>query len=137
MITQKYLNQLTFKIIGCAIEVHKELGPGLLESIYEKCLVHELELNGLRIESQLSVPVYYKGLEMNCELRLDIFVEEQIAVELKSVTEMHPVFEAQLLTYMKLLEAPKGILINFNCKNLFHDGQKTFVNEYYSMLPKD
>jgi len=76
MITQKYLNQLTFKIIGCAIEVHKELWPGLLESIYEKCLVHELELNGLKAESQLSVPVYYKGLEMNCELRLDIFVEE-------------------------------------------------------------
>jgi GxxExxY protein len=135
MVTQKYLDQLTYKIIGCAIEVHKELGPGLLENIYAKCLIHELILNNFEIKSQLSIPLDYKGIEMNCDLRLDILVDDLIVVELKSVEVMHPVFEAQLLTCMKLLQKPKGILINFNCKNVFYEGQKTFVNEYYAQLP--
>jgi GxxExxY protein len=135
MLTQNYINQLTYKIIGCAIEVHKELGPGLLESIYEKCFVHELQLNGFNVRNQLTVPVVYKGLEMDCDLRLDVLIDNLIIVELKAVNEMHPLFEAQLLTYMRLMEIPKGILINFNCKNLFHEGQKTFVNEYYAELP--
>ena len=136
MITQNSINQLTYKIIGCAIEVHKELGPGLLESIYEKCFIHELRLNNFDVKSQLTVPIVYKGLEMDCDLRLDILVDNLIVVELKSVKEMHPIFEATLLSYMKLTESPKGILINFNCKNMFHEGQKTFVNEFYAELPK-
>ncbi|MCX6257242.1 MAG: GxxExxY protein [Bacteroidia bacterium] len=136
MLTQENIDRLSYKIIGCAIEVHKELGPGLLESIYEKCLIKELTLNGLKIKSQISVPIFYKGIEMNCDLRLDILVENLVIVEIKSVETIHPVFEAQLLTYMKLLQMPKGVLINFNCKNLFHDGQKTFVNEYYANLNK-
>jgi GxxExxY protein len=136
MITQSYINQLTYKIIGCAIEVHKELGPGLLESIYEKCFIHELRLNNFDVKSQLTVPILYKDLELDCDLRLDVLVNNLVIVELKSVNEMHPIFEAQLLTYMKLTESPKGILINFNCKNLFHEGQKTFVNEFYAELPK-
>ena len=73
MITQKYINELTYKIIGCAIEVHKELGPGLLESIYEKCFIHELKLNGLKVHSQQTIPVLYKDLELDCDLRLDVF----------------------------------------------------------------
>ncbi len=136
MITQDYLNQITYKIIGCAIEVHKELGPGLLEHIYEKCFIYELKLHGFDVKSQFTVPVFYKGLEMECDLKLDVVINNLVIVELKSVNEMHPVFEAQLLTYMKLMEIPKGILINFNCKNLFHDGQKTFVNDYYAELPQ-
>jgi GxxExxY protein len=134
MLTQKKLDQLTYKIIGCAIEVHKNLGPGLLESIYEKCLIHELKLNNFDVKCQISIPLLYKGVEMECDLRLDILVNDLIIVELKSVNELHPIFEAQLLTYMKLLKSPKGILINFNCSNLFHEGQKTYVNEYYSQL---
>jgi GxxExxY protein len=137
MLTQKILNQLTFKIIGCAIEVHKVLGPGLLECIYEKCLIHELKLNGFNVKSQQSIPLLYKGIVMDCDLRFDILVDDQIIVELKAVEAIHPIFEAQLLTYMKLLQKPKGVLINFNCKNLFHEGQKTFVNEYYANLPKE
>ena len=137
MITQKYINELTYKIIGCAIEVHKELGPGLLENIYEKCLIHELRLNGFDVKNQLIVPIVYKGLEMDCDLRLDILVENLVVVELKSVKEISPIFEATLLTYMKLTESPKGILINFNCKNLVHEGQKTFVNEFFAELPKE
>jgi len=136
MVTQKLINELSYNIIGCAIEVHKELGPGLLESVYERCLLHELTLKGYNVKSQLTVPVLYKGLEIDCDLRLDVMVEGLIVVELKSVKEMQPVFEAQLLTYMKLTECPKGVLINFNCKNLFHEGQKTLVNEFYSLLPK-
>jgi GxxExxY protein len=137
MLTQAYINQLTYKIIGCAIEVHKELGPGLLESIYEKCLIHELKLNGFNIENQISISLLYKGLVMDCDLRLDILVEDLIIVELKSVENIHPIFETQLLSYMKLLQKPKGILINFNSKNLYHEGQKTFVNEYYAELQKE
>jgi len=137
MITKKSIDDLTYKIIGCAIEVHKELGPGLLESVYEKCFIHELQLNRLHVMNQLSIPINYKGLELDCFLKLDILVENQIVVELKSVNEMHPIFEAQLLTYMKLTESPKGILINFNCKNLFYEGQKTYVNEFYAELPNE
>jgi GxxExxY protein len=135
MITQDYINKLTYKIIGCAIEVHKQLGPGLLENIYEKCLIHELRLNHFDIKSQITIPLLYKGIEMDCDLRFDILVDNQIVVELKSVTNMLPLFDAQLLTYMKLLKVPKGILINFNSSNLFHEGQKTFVNEYFAELP--
>jgi len=137
MITQKLINQLTYKIIGCAIEVHKELGTGLLESIYEKCFIHELRLNNFDVKSQLTVPILYKGLDIDCDLRLDVLVDNLVVVEIKSTNEMHPIFEAQLLTYMKLTESPKGILINFNCKNLFHEGQKTFVNEFFAELPKE
>lgn len=136
MITQRYINDLTYKILGFAIDVQKELGPGLLESIYEKCLVHELKLNNYNICSQVSIPLTYKGLELNCDLRLDILVNDLVIVELKATEIMIPLFEAQLLTYMKLLRKPKGILINFNSRNLFHEGQKTFVNEYFAMLPK-
>ena len=135
MITQSYVDQLTYDIIGCAIEVHKELGPGLLESIYEKCLIHELKLNGFDVKSQMSIQLFYKGIDMDCNLRFDIMVNDLVIVELKSVVLMHPIFEAVLLSYMKLLRKPKGILFNFNCKNLFHEGQKTFVNEFYARLP--
>ena len=134
MVTKEYIDRLTYKIIGCAIEVHKALGPGLLESVYEKCFIHELSLKSFAVKSQCSIPVNYKGIEVNCDLRFDVLVDDQIIVELKAVETIHPIFEAQLLTYMKLLEKPKGILINFNCKNLFYEGQKTFVNEYYAEL---
>lgn len=137
MLTQSFLNHLTYKIIGCAIEVHKALGPGLLECIYEKCLVHELKLNGFDVKSQQPIPLLYKGIELDCDLRFDILVDGLVIVELKAVEEVNPIFEAQLLTYMKLLKKPKGILINFNCKNLFHEGQRTFVNEYYAKLLKE
>ncbi|HEY6975688.1 MAG TPA: GxxExxY protein [Chitinophagaceae bacterium] len=136
MITQKYLDELTYRIIGCAIEVHKQLGPGLLESVYEKCFVRELSLQDIEHKTQLYVPVAYKGLLMEAELRLDVLIEDLILIELKAIEGILPVHEAQVLTYMKLLQKPKGILINFNCTNIVKEGQKTFVNEYYSALPK-
>lgn len=137
MITQKQINDLTYKIIGYAIEVHKELGPGLLESIYEKCLAHLLQLNGHKVSRQQVVPINFQGLYLDCDLRYDLLVDELIVVELKTVDEFHPVHEAKLLTYLKLLKKPKGILINFNCTNIFKEGQKTFVTEYYRDLPKE
>lgn len=135
MITQKYIDELTYKIIGCAIEVHKELGPGLLESVYHKCLSYELDQKGLKYGSELQVPVSYKGKILNTALRLDVMVEDLIIVELKAVEEFHPIFNATLLTYMKLMQKPKGILLNFNCTNIFKEGQKTMVNQIYAALP--
>ena len=112
MITQTYINNIAYKIVGCAIEVHKELGPGLLESIYQRCFVKELKLKGLKTTQQIKIPVQYKDEYLDCNLRLDVLVEDLIIVELKAVEEIHPLYKAQLLTYMKLLEKPKGLLIN-------------------------
>jgi len=136
LITQKYIDELTYQIIGCAIEVHKQLGPGLLESVYQKCFNREISLRNLVHQNELWVPVEYKGLLLEADLRLDVLVNDLIIVELKSIEGILPVHEAQVLTYMKLLKKPKGVLINFNCTNIFKEGQKTFVNEYYAALPK-
>ena len=135
--TQKHLNDLTYKIIGAAIEVHKNLGPGLLEKVYEKCLTKELIDLGFKVDFQKSIPLNYKGIDIEAELRFDLMVNEEIIVEIKSIESFHPLFDAQLLTYMKLFEKPKGILLNFNVVNIFKEGQKTFVNEYFKKLPKE
>jgi GxxExxY protein len=134
-LTKKYLDDLTYEIIGACIEVHKELGPGLLESIYHKCLKRELEIRGIAFVSELSIPVLYKGEAIDADLKCDLFIENAIVVELKAVDKMLQLYEAQLLTYMKLLEVPKGVLINFNVNNIFHDGQKTLVNNYFRLVP--
>lgn len=136
-ITQKYLDDITYKIIVCAIEVHMHLGPGLLESVYEKCFIKEISLKEIEFKKQLWVPIEYKGLKMDVDLQLDVLVENMILVELKAVEGILPIHEAQVLTYMKLMQKPKGILINFNSLNIFKSGQKTFVNEYYAALPKE
>jgi GxxExxY protein len=135
MITQSYLNQMSYKIIGCAIEVHKELGPGLLESVYERCLVYELSKNGFEVQSQLSIPVKYKGIDMNCELKLDVLVNNLIILELKAVEIVLPICQAQLLTYLRLLDKPKGLLINFNCENII-ENLISLVTLKYATLPK-
>jgi len=131
---KKLLDEITYNIIGAAIEVHKALGPGLLESVYHQCMKHELALRNISFDSELTMPVHYKGINLNTELRCDLFVEEFIVVELKNVDKIAPIHEAQIHTYMKLLHAPKGIIINFNSFNIFNDGQKTVVNEFYRQL---
>jgi GxxExxY protein len=136
MMTQKYLNELSHTIIGAAIEVHKELGPGLLESIYEKCLTHLLKEKGLSIVMQQKIPLIFRGLYLDCDLRFDLMVNDIIIVEIKAVDCLLPIHEAQLLTYLRLLEKPKGILINFNCTNIFKEGQKTMVTELFAKLSK-
>lgn len=137
MLTQNYINKLTYEIIGAAIEVHKYLGPGLLESVYIKCLMKELGLRSLKFQTQVYTPVNYKGFSLETELRLDILVEDVIIIEVKALEGILPVHEAQLLTYMKLLRKPKGILINLNCVNIFKEGQRTMVNDLFAALPKE
>ena len=137
MITQKYLDELTYVVVGAAIEVHKIMGRGLLESVYHQCLKEELLHRKIIFLTEMRIPVLYKSKELEIDFRCDLFVEQCLVVELKAVQEMTNVFEAQLLTYMKLLKSPKGILINFNCFNIFKQGQKTYVNEYFNLLPKD
>jgi GxxExxY protein len=136
-ISKKTINNLSYQIIGAAIEVHKILGPGLLESNYEKALLHELSLRDLSTKSQQMVQVPYKAILLDCELRYDILVEDLIILELKATTDIHPIFGATLLSYMKHLQKPKGILINFHVQNLFKDGQKTFVNDFFAALPDE
>lgn len=134
MFTKSFLDDLTYEVIGGAIEVHKAMGRGLLESVYQLCLEEELRHRKINFQTEMKIPVEYKGKAMNVDFRCDLFIEKCLVVELKSVQEMIPIFEAQLQTYMKLLRAPKGLLINFNCSNIFHEGQKTFVNEYFRLL---
>jgi len=136
-ITKKYLNELTYKVIGCAIEVHKHLGPGLLESVYEKCFLKELEIRKIAYKSQIWVPIDYKGLHLDTELRLDVLVEDILCVELKAQEGLLPIHDAVLLSYMQMLQKPKGILINFHCVNIFKEGQKTLVNNLFSLLPEE
>ena len=135
--TKKYINDLIYRINGAAIEVHKVLGPGLLESVYHKCLMQELKQRNIKFVSEMKVPLYYKGISIDTEMRCDLLVENLVPVELKSVSEILPIHEAQILTYMQLLDLPKGLLLNFNVLNLFHEGQRTFVNEIYREVPEE
>jgi GxxExxY protein len=120
-------NRLSNLIIGAAIAVHRELGPGLLESAYEACLHHELSQQGLRVERQVSQPVIYKGIHLDCGYRLDLLVESLVIVELKTVESLQPIHDAQLLTYLKLKKLWLGLLINFNVPVL-KNGIKRLVN---------
>lgn len=112
------VNEISYEIRGAVFDVYKELGPGLLESVYEEALVYELEERGLSVERQLEVPIMYKGVRLKTELRLDLLVEGQVIVELKSVKELQDVFFKQTLTYCKLLDKRLGILVNFNTSNI-------------------
>ena len=108
------LEDLTEQIIGAAIEVHKELGPGLLESVYEECLCHELHLRGISFNRQVPLPVEYKGVKLDCGYKLDIIVEDAVILELKCVEKILPIHEAQLLTYLKITGKKVGFIFNFN-----------------------
>jgi GxxExxY protein len=133
-LTKTYLKDLVYHVNGAAIEVHKNLGPGLLESIYHKCLEKELSIKDFKFKTELIIPINYKGLEIDANLRCDLYVENCLIVELKSVEKILPIHEAQLLTYMKLLKIPMGLMINFNVTNIYKEGQKTYINELYRIL---
>ena len=136
MITQKYINEISYKIIGCAIEVHRHLGPGLLESVYEACFIEELRNAGLTVRSQLNIPILYKGKDLGGSLKLDLLVNDLIIVEEKAVEQMIPLYTAQLLSYLKLLGKPKGLLINFNCE-VIKDQVVSVVTKEFAALPKE
>jgi GxxExxY protein len=123
------LNELTQAIIGAAIKVHRALGPGLLESVYEACLAYELEKLGYAVDRQQPVPVIYESVRIDCGFRADLLVEQQVLVECKARKDLHPIDEAQLLSHLRLLDLRVGLLINFHVLVL-KDGIKRFVNDY-------
>ena len=131
--TKKEITKLSYGITGFAIKVNKKLGPGLLESVYEQCLKFELERNGYDVKQQLIVKINYDDLELESDLRIDLLVNDCIVIELKSVENLLPIHQAQILTYMKILQKPQGLLINFNTTNITQS-MKPFVNEYFSIL---
>jgi GxxExxY protein len=132
--TKKKITQLSYEIMNAAIEVHNALGPGLLESVYEKCLKHELISRGHFVSSQILVPIDYKGINLEAELRIDLLVDDLVVVEVKAVENLHPVYEAQVLTYMKLLKKPQGLVINFFSRKL-KESYIPLVNDYFRQLP--
>ena len=132
--TKKQITQLSYEITGFAIKVHRTLGAGLLESIYEKCLVHELIKNGYEVKQQVKVPIKYDEITFDADLKIDLLVNDCIIVELKAVEQLLPIHEAQLITYMKILKKPQGLLINFFTDNITKS-LKPFVNEYFRSLP--
>lgn len=123
------LNNITYKIIGAAYKVHSALGAGLLERIYEEAMIMQLVEDGLKVESQVVLPVYYRGRKLSSEFRLDLLVEGEVIVELKSVSEVTDLFRKQLLTYLKIADKPVGLLINFNVKSL--DDGITRIGNFY------
>lgn len=131
--TKKQITQLSYEITGCAITVHRALGPGLLESVYQKCLMYELIKRGYSVVQQVAVPVHYDDQVIDTELRLDLLVNDSIVVELKAIENTLPVHDAQILTYMKLLKKPQGLLINFFTDNITKS-LKPFVNEHFKQL---
>ena len=131
--TKKEVTQLSYDIVGCAITVHKILGPGLLESVYEKCLKEELEFQGFKVETQKKVKLKYRSMDIETELRLDLLVNDVIIVEIKSIENILPVHEALLLTYLSLLEKPQGLLINFYTDNITKS-VKPIVNQFFKNL---
>jgi GxxExxY protein len=126
--TQSF-NELTERVIGACIEIHRALGPGLLESAYEECLCHELSLAGIKFERQKPLPVHYKGVNLDCGYRLDLVVQQKVIIELKAVENLLPIHEAQLLTYLKLSGLTLGLLINFNVAML-KQGIKRIANNF-------
>lgn len=127
---KEQINKLSGIILDCSIEVHRNLGPGLLESVYEICLCKELSMKGINYQRQVLLPVNYKGEKLDADFRIDILVENEIIIELKAVEIMNPVYEAQLLTYLKLANKNLGLLINFNVPKLV-DGFKRIINGYF------
>ncbi|NNF35879.1 MAG: GxxExxY protein [Saprospiraceae bacterium] len=132
--TKKLVNQISYEVVGCAIAVHKELGPGMLESIYEDCMCIEFEEKGIKFQRQVPIELNYKGRKINRQLKLDLLVENTVIVELKAVEMMNPIYTAQLLSYLNQAKLPKGLLINFNETNIVNT-MIPLVSKYFKNLP--
>ena len=133
--TKTEVTQLSYDIVGCAIKVHKELGPGLLESVYELCLAYELKEKEYIVNQQVTTKINYGKIEIETPLKIDLLVNETIIVEIKTIEKLLPVHQAQLMTYMKILKKPQGLLINFYTDNITKS-MIPLVNEYFSKLPE-
>ena len=132
--TKEFVDKISYEVVGAAINVHKKMGRGLMESVYHECMKEELNKKKLKYFTELTIPVFYDEKKLAVRFRCDLFVENCLVVELKAITRFVLEHEAKLLNHMRLLKAPKGILINFNCSNIFKEGQRTLVNEYYANL---
>jgi GxxExxY protein len=133
-LTKEAVDKVTYEVLGAAMNIHKTMGRGLMESVYHECMKVELQKKKLEFHTELSIPVFYDEKKLAVRFRCDLFVENCLVVELKAVSRFVVEHEAKVLNYMRLLEAPKGILINFNCGNIFREGQKTLVNDIYAKL---
>ncbi|GEN75713.1 GxxExxY protein [Chryseobacterium hagamense] len=133
--TKTQITQLSYDIIGCAIKVHKELGPGLLESVYEMCLAYELKEKGFIVNQQISTKINYGKIEIETPLKIDLLVNDTVIIEIKTVESLLPVHQAQLMIYMKILRKPQGLLINFYTDNI-SKSMIPLVNEYFTKLPE-
>jgi len=131
MITQNYITDLTYRINGACIEVHKILGAGLAEIVYHQALEKEFKLRNINYKSEFQIPVIYKDEYLNCDFKCDFLIEDLIVLEIKSVSSILEIHKAQVINYINLLKVPKGILVNFNVKNIYHFGQETFINKYF------
>ena len=127
--TKEEYDKLSKQILDASLTVHREMGPGLLESVYESCLLQELSLRNIKVKSQVFLPLFYKGVELKKDFRIDILVENKIIIELKAVDTIMPVHEAQIISYLKLADKKLGFLINFNVP-LIKDGFRRFINGY-------
>lgn len=133
--TKEEITQLSYDIVGCAIKVHKELGPGLLESVYETCLAYELREKGFLVNQQISTKINYGKIEIETPLKVDLLVNDTIIIEIKTAEKILPVHQAQLMTYMKILKKPQGLLINFYTDNITKS-MIPLINEYFAKLPE-
>jgi GxxExxY protein len=133
-VTQKCINELTYKITGACIEVQKIAGSGLFENVYHECLKKEFDLIELEYRSELEIPLNYKGKIIDCKVKCDFLIENQIVLEIKSVADLNNLHLAQTMNYMNLLKVPKAILVNFNVNKIYHEGHETFVSKYFSNL---
>lgn len=135
MVTQKFINDLSYKIVGACIEVHKQAGPGLYEDVYHQCLEREFEILGLKYKSELEIPFSYKGKLIDCKLKCDFLIENLVVLEIKSVSEIQQIHKAQTMNYMNLLKLPRSILVNFNVINLYYEGYESFASKIFKTLP--
>lgn len=136
IVSRRFVDDVTYRVIGAAITVRKQHGAGLLESVYQQCMDAEMRHLAIFFEKELSVRIVHRSKSIAAPLRCDFLVEKVLVVEVKAVNEFTPVFDAQLYTYMRLLQVPKGLYLNFNCLNMVNDGQHTLVNEIYRSLPE-
>ena len=135
-LTQKYINELTYKITGACIEVHKILGPGLFENVYHQCLRKEFQLCGLKYKSELEIPINYKGEIIDCKVKCDFLIEDVIVWNSNLSRKFIIFIVRKTMNYMNILKVRKAILVNFNVMNLYHEGHETFVSRYFKKLNK-
>ncbi len=134
-LTKEYLRELVYKVNGAALMVHEKLGPGLEKAVYQQCMMYELTAQNIDYQANVPIPITYDGVTLSIDdLKCDLLVENSLVVEVKAIEELIPIHISEILTYMKFLELPMGLMINFNCEFMISDGQRTCVNDFYNNI---